>query len=585
MGKVITSDNTIKRLTELERQRCCNRNQFLPTYNDFPTTGEDNVLYIDKEKSKIYLWNGSIYITADDLVGHTNIVATTTYDSLNPLTGWVAPTTPYFGNTATVLFTDDIIVNFTFNGTIWEEKIIDDTAISGIKTANTVYVDGTYGDDTTGQRESRDFPFQTMQAASAVLQSGDTLSINGDISAWTNVIPMLSDIKIESNGVINSVAQPIIGNYVDITSKNIKLDVENIVTTSSILVIKSASINCNINRLTSSASFGNLYKTNGVINIKNLIKTSKGNLIFLDGHEDYLSVDIDNYDFNSDVLSGFDNFIISYEQKTTADVLDKTNGRLNLNINNYTANAYLSGIFGAYDTTSKIISNYRFFINVNNIFQRKWNASVNNYYGLIYVDTINSNYSNNTFTFNFGNVDIDYPVFFRRRGIAGSDYIINIESLKVNYSSLFMTSSSGTGTAILNSNIIYNINKGDVYTLFDFNAAHTSSITLTNSTIVIEGDIKTNTDALPRFILDSTSKIVFKGRFNLGDKKFDLTNVTGAGADNVYFENCTIITSGTNCIDAGVAKNVKILNVRSNKPVNANVTELLSSILVNANIN
>ena len=54
MGKVITSDNTIKRLTELERQRCCNRNQFLPTFDDFPTTGEDNVLYIDKEKSKIY---------------------------------------------------------------------------------------------------------------------------------------------------------------------------------------------------------------------------------------------------------------------------------------------------------------------------------------------------------------------------------------------------------------------------------------------------------------------------------------------------------------------------------------------------
>ena len=138
MGKVITTDNTIKRLTELERQRCCNRNQFLPTFDDFPTTGEDNVLYIDKEKSKIYLWNGSIYITADDLVGHTNIVATTTYDSLNPLTGWVAPTTPYFGNTATVLFTDDIIVNFTFNGTIWEEKITDDAAVSGTGATNRV---------------------------------------------------------------------------------------------------------------------------------------------------------------------------------------------------------------------------------------------------------------------------------------------------------------------------------------------------------------------------------------------------------------------------------------------------------------
>ncbi len=200
MGKVITSDNTIKRLTELERQRCCNRNQFLPTFDDFPTTGEDNVLYIDKEKSKIYLWNGSIYITADDLVGHTNIVATTTYDSLNPLTGWVAPTTPYFGNTATVLFTDDIIVNFTFNGTIWEEKIIDDTAISGIKTSKTVYVDGTYGDDTTGQRESRDFPFQTLDAAIAVCEAGDLLKVFPGDYTQTVSIPVIVNIDCD-NGV------------------------------------------------------------------------------------------------------------------------------------------------------------------------------------------------------------------------------------------------------------------------------------------------------------------------------------------------------------------------------------------------
>ena len=197
MGKCITTANTIKRLTELERQRCCNRNQFLPTFDDFPTTGEDNVLYIDKEKSKIYLWNGSIYITAHDLVSHTNIVATTTYDSLNPLTGWVAPTTPYFGNTATVLFTDDIIVNFTFNGTIWEEKIIDDTAISGIKTANTVYVDGTYGDDTTGQRESRDFPFQTLDAAIAVCEAGDLLKVFPGDYTQTVTIPVLINIDCD----------------------------------------------------------------------------------------------------------------------------------------------------------------------------------------------------------------------------------------------------------------------------------------------------------------------------------------------------------------------------------------------------
>lgn len=77
---------------------------------------------------------GSHAITLEDVknfVGedkfHSNIVATAPYDPLNPLTGWVAPSSPITGNTVEVKFTDGTVANYTFDGTVWVLDFIDKT--------------------------------------------------------------------------------------------------------------------------------------------------------------------------------------------------------------------------------------------------------------------------------------------------------------------------------------------------------------------------------------------------------------------------------------------------------------------------
>ena len=49
-------------------------------------------------------------------------------------------------------------------------------------TANTVFVDGTYGNNATGLRERSDFPFQTIAAGIAAASAGDTIEIRPNTS-------------------------------------------------------------------------------------------------------------------------------------------------------------------------------------------------------------------------------------------------------------------------------------------------------------------------------------------------------------------------------------------------------------------
>ena len=89
---------------------------------------ENGVIIVTNSCGKLHLhWDGTnlIFDGFQKIVGedkfHTNILGTAPYDPLNPLTGWVAPSSPIAGNTAQVYFTDGIIVNFTFNDPLWEE--------------------------------------------------------------------------------------------------------------------------------------------------------------------------------------------------------------------------------------------------------------------------------------------------------------------------------------------------------------------------------------------------------------------------------------------------------------------------------
>lgn len=112
---IIDKNNISQRLSDLERARCCNKSLFFPTLEDFPETGVINTLYVDTTTGIIYVWDGSGYVTAD--------------------------------------------------------------APSNIINTKVVYVDANSGNDATALRGYRNKPFQTLNAAIAAIQDGDTLHV------------------------------------------------------------------------------------------------------------------------------------------------------------------------------------------------------------------------------------------------------------------------------------------------------------------------------------------------------------------------------------------------------------------------
>ena len=61
---------------------------------------------------------------------NAHIVATTAYDPLNPLAGWVAPSNPIQGNTAEVKFTDGTVVHYTYDGVAWIVDFVEAPVVS-----------------------------------------------------------------------------------------------------------------------------------------------------------------------------------------------------------------------------------------------------------------------------------------------------------------------------------------------------------------------------------------------------------------------------------------------------------------------
>jgi len=451
-------------------------------------------------------------------------------------------------------------------------------------TSKTVYVDDTYGNDDTGMREFVNLPFKTIDAAVTVLQSGDKLVIGEGDYTWSNSLPVVSDISVEAKGNITK-TNAVINNSVDVINKKVTFKADDLTANNTLGTFRNAIIDYDIKNLTMSSWWTIYPGTKGNINITDLTKTGTSQLFYIQGFDDYLNINIDNYYVSNVGILNYDRGILNYEQSNTIDALDKAGASITLNINNYRADAHLGGFLTIFDITGKAVSDQNYTINVKNTVQRGSDPNViENYIGLMFADQANTNYTNNNFVFNLNNVDIDYPLLFKRRSIAGSSVVFNVDNLKINEESILRSSASGAANPIVNSTVVFNIKKGIVYTVFSYTNVITS-ILVNNSTIIIDGDITTNTDVVPYVTLDSTSKLIFRGRFNLGDKKFDLSNVIGAGADNVYFDDCTIITTGTNSIDAGSAKNIKVMNTYSNKVVSANITSFIEPIVVDAIIN
>ena len=94
-------------------------------------TGTNGAVLIS-ESGETWVWNEvtDLWVMMTSGSGadkfHSNIVGTAPYDPLNPLSGWVAPSSPIEGNTVEVKFTDGTVGNYTYDGTVWVLDFADE---------------------------------------------------------------------------------------------------------------------------------------------------------------------------------------------------------------------------------------------------------------------------------------------------------------------------------------------------------------------------------------------------------------------------------------------------------------------------
>lgn len=152
-----------------------------------------------------------------------------------------------------------------------------------------------------------------------------------------------------------------------------------------------------------------------------------------------------------------------------------------------------------------------------------------------------------------------------------------------------------TNFSLVNENIIVNIGKATstLYNNIRLYNNDTKAINLINTKLTIVGDYTANAQTsvvMYNINLDANSSITFKGRFKTdkaGGNVVFLRNITGVGANNIIFEDCTFINDGTAAaIGSTVAgQNVKIKNCYANSLiVSANVTELVELITKDADV-
>ena len=173
--------------------------------------------------------------------------------------------------------------------------------------------------------------------------------------------------------------------------------------------------------------------------------------------------------------------------------------------------------------------------------------------------------------------------------------VINYESVVVDVDSWISNREflSFFGSAGLDgTRFLFKVNKGRT-------VDHTclrlgSALALTNGAqLIVEGDFATDAEAciqLYGISLDATSSILFRGRYETtgaGKSVVLIKSITGTGANNIIFENCTLINDGVAAaIGSDTAgQNIIIKNCFTNSTVvDGDVTELGGTMLKDANI-
>ncbi len=124
------------------------------------------------------------------------------------------------------------------------------------------------------------------------------------------------------------------------------------------------------------------------------------------------------------------------------------------------------------------------------------------------------------------------------------------------------------------------------------NMGRTGSAVTTSAILYVEcfqatnNAIGVNHNAIVITNCDAACKAIFKGRYIVSDSggaNVSAINIISVG--NLILDDATLIAIGTgDSITAATAKNATIYTARANKAVNGNVTQLVSTVLVDSNV-
>ena len=464
-----------------------------------------------------------------------------------------------------------------------------------VKTSNTIYVDNIRGSDIEGHRNYFDQPFKTFTQALTQYNDGDWIKYwnTDETISGININPTKTTFNFDygdGNITIAGSGNAIIGSgdFIDTSIKKALIKSNGILTINKRFIgHRNISININAKDIyaTTAISFS---KDNILINIDNLITTYPAPLGWWSGSNKKVHIYVKNLELNNTAISGYIPGIFNPEISG-----EDTDGNIITCIyDNIKFNSSFGCPFFLYSgsATGNYFKNSIAKFEANNFNQ---SSSFTSYsLGspfptrslLMLTGTDNgSRLNNNKIYLNVNNQDSDISV--QQEGMAAGALIDNcLINVNVSNSIVRKLYSFRFGPSTFN-NSVEKIT-GNYINLSTLPIIYINGLSLTNNSVLeFNGNFKSNTNIdLLGLTIDATSKIIFKGRYELGAGKFDISGITGVGADNIYFEDCTIVTNATECIYSGTAKNVKIINARSNKPAHANVTETISPILVNSNI-
>lgn len=598
---------------EAKLRQClrCKTNYTVMEYTASPI-GLPNVLYVDSSGPTLYTYDtvNNTYVSFNEVQDAIEAIIDLT-TSLSPL-DTNNPTTAEVQAWATANLTGTDLTNGTqliYNAPSGGDAANPDytwTVNNGVvtldnkveKTNGVVYIDTVLGSDVTGRKNYPEYSYKTFTNAITQLVDGDLLryiNTGGTISG-VNILPTNTkynfdfgdgDITLASGGNAFIGSQ----NFTDTTRKDITIKSDGFFTSNKTIgAFRNGEINVELNKwITTSYAFAS--KDNVNIKVNDLISTNLATFGYFSPTNKNIYIDVKNLTVNNSATGGYTPG--QFNPESSGEDMDSNN--ISLNLENVVFNTSYGSVFFMYSNSGSnfYIKNNLFNYTILNFKQ----SSLFDFYD--HNDTSPSKailrYScsnggarldNNKIYLNVKNQDSDISV--QQEGSNSTSNIDNCLILINVDNSIVRKLATFKFTQIP---VIFNNTKqivtGNYTNLSTQPIIDIRGLSLTNnSSLEFNGNFKANSNiSLTGLTIDATSKIVFKGRYELGSGFFDISSVTGTGADNIYFEDCTIVTNNTECIVSGTAKNIKVLNTRSNKPVNTNITELISTITVNNSIN